>query len=99
MPNQGDPSTGTALFGLMLAASSFIAFEMILYLKFGWEIAALPVLAMLMVLGYRMCWVPADGSAGPMGGNAGARGSGAGAGYVVRLDPDDPDAGLPRRKA
>jgi hypothetical protein len=97
MANQGDPSTGVALLGLVLAAGGFFSFETILYFQFGWQIAALPVAAIIAVLGYRLCWVPTDGSAGPMGGNAGASGSDAGTGYVVRLDPEDPDAGIPRR--
>lgn len=99
MTNQGDPSTATALFGALLACAGFIGFEMILFFEFGWRIAGLPVCAVIAVLGYRLCWVPADGSAGPMGGNAGANGSGAGMPYVVQLNPEDPDAGVPRRGA
>lgn len=99
MSNQGDPSTATALFGAVLACVGFIGFEAILYAEFGWKIAALPVFAIIAVLGYRACWVPTDGTAGPMGGSAGTRGSAAGMPYVVQLDPDDPDAGVPRRGA
>lgn len=87
-----EPGTGFLLFAMILCLGSGGAFEAILYFVFGWQIAALPVLAFLCVLGYRAAWVPADG-------NAGTRGNDAGAGYVIRLDPDDPDAGVPRRGA
>jgi hypothetical protein len=92
MANQGDPSTGFAIFGLFLFGIGGGAFEAILFYKFGWQVAALPLAAFLCVVGYQIAWPPANG-------NAGTSGNGAGVPFVVRIDPDDPDAGLPRRKA
>lgn len=90
MPPQKDPSTPVALFGALLFLASFGAFEWILFDTFGWRIAALPALAIFGTLGYVLCWVPVSG-------NAGTSGNGTGTGYTVQLDPDDPDAGIPRR--
>lgn len=88
MNAQKEPSTGFAVFGLVLFAGPGIAFEMILWHFFGWHVAALPILAALCVLGYRIAW-PVDS------GNAGAGGNGAGVPYAIRINPEDPDAGIP----
>jgi len=92
MSDRKEPSTLAALFGMLLFAGGGIAFEMILWQRFGWEIALLPVCIVFAVVGYQLCWVPADG-------NAGTGGSGTGTGYVVQVNPEDPDAGIPRRGA
>lgn len=92
MVAQKEHSTAFSLFGVLLWAGAFMAFEMILWTRFGWEIAALPPLAFLTKLGYDVAWPPANG-------NAGTNGNGTGTGYVIELNPDDPDAGLPRRGA
>jgi hypothetical protein len=92
MSANNDPSTGFAIFGLILWAVSGGAFEWLLFDLFGWKIAALPVLGYLCVLGYQIVWPPVSGSAG-------TGGSGTGVPYAVRIDPDDPDAGIPRRGA
>lgn len=96
MSAQREPSTGFVVFGLVLFAGPGIAFEAILYFTFGWQIAALPILACLIVLGYRIVWVPVDGSGN---GSAGTREPGAGMRYMVELNPEDPDAGVPRKGA
>jgi hypothetical protein len=92
MATRKEDSTGFVLFGLVLWAGGGGTFEAILFYTFGWQIAALPVAAFLCVLGHRVVWPPADG-------NAGTSGSRAGTPYVVQLDPEDPDAGVPRQRA
>lgn len=92
MASRKDPSTGFAIFGLVLFIGPGIAFEMILFYTFGWQIAALPFLAAFALLGYRIAWPPVDG-------NAGTGGNGAGVPFALQIDPEDPDAGIPRQGA
>lgn len=92
MVQQKEPGTAFAVFGLILFLVSGVAFELILWHKFDWEIAALPACLAFGSIGFRIAWPPADG-------NAGASGNGAGVPYAVRIDPDDPDAGVPRQSA
>jgi hypothetical protein len=92
MTQQKEPSAAFAVFGLVLFIVSGMIGELILWQRFGWEVAALPACLAFGTIGFRIAWPPADG-------NAGARGSGAGAPYVIQLDPEDPDAGIPRRPA
>jgi len=80
------------LVGLILLAASPIAFLALLVVHIGWWVLVFPALALTTFLGWRMATVRGNGSAG-------AREREAGMPYAVELDPDDPDAGVPRRSA
>lgn len=91
---QGENSGGTTrpIIGLILLSISPTGFLALLVWQVGWWSLAFPALGLLALLGWRMVTVPASGSAG-------AGGNGAGVPYVIQLNPEDPNAGVPRRKA
>lgn len=96
MSDRKAPGIAFEVTGLILFLASGMTFVMILWQRFGWEFAALAACLAFGTVGFRMCWGPASGSAGT---GAGARGSDAGVPFAVALDPEDPDAGIPRRPA
>lgn len=93
MVQRNEPSGGFLAFGMILFVGGGMSTLALLWITFGWQVAVIPVAAWVCLIGYRVCWVPADGSGN---GNAGTGAGTAGVPYVVQLDPEDPDAGIPR---